>query len=804
MTGYIICNCCRSPAGSIPRPNDWSSSSPKPSQRYSLHYCSSQNISLDPYASIHFQYHRLESLSEISCAHDYQEYLKNRYSKALSDTSIEGWHDEQNSKFIDITIEKIGYVQEDELDRSLRTSSKPGINYRRQYSAQTCSSIAEMFQFDDSSKRQLILIEGNAGTGKTTLSHKVCKEWASNNILRKFTHVVLIHLRDQEPNHLHSVEDLFAGTGIDKFLTCKELAKKDTVLFWLDGWGELHNSYKKNSLFTRLLAGIAFPCATVVVASRPSATISLKKYCTFTHKYKLKGFSEPQIKAFVDDYFSRLQRNKERPEFMQKLKSIRGLAQLAEVPLNLSILTKVFLDMRFKFPNTLTEIYNIIILVVLQYHKEKVDSFDDYTKPIIDLDDLPPKMLDILHGLEKHAFDRFLPDSLTPEEEILQYINLQGRHLKNFNGMGLLDVKKQSYHTGDFKCYLYRYRVFQEFLAAIYLTRFQKSVETEELRKIFGDMDYEMVWIFYAGITKLKRVKMQHLLPDLNRPLQPTLLIGPVNTHEELVENWQQCYTHFQSMKEHEENHMQFLFTLILCCYEAENPEACKHVANYYYSNDICHIEIQPNHAIPYFLLAISYFITHSGKKWSLRCDNVIPSGVEFLLKYRKEMPSAFQTENTGGLWVLCFVVTLSEVEWFIELIKLQPSLQWVRLLTGSYLGDDGIQKLCNFLAYDDCNIAKIELEHCGIKNFGLKSVTNLLNNNSKLLYINLRKNSFSSEGIKTLLHNIEQNTSLEYLIIDEFFCRDPEIIYILQAINTIRTEKKANTLSLIQDFLNE
>jgi len=85
------------------------------------------------------------------------------------------------------------------------------------------------------------------------------------------------------------------------------------------------------------------------------------------------------------------------------------------------------------------------------------------------------------------------------------------------------------------------------------------------------------------------------------------------------------------------------LLTLILCCYEAENSKACdlvaenrnacNLVADYYYANNFCHIEIPPNHAIPYFLLAISYFIKHSDKKWSLRCDSIVPSGVEFLIK---------------------------------------------------------------------------------------------------------------------------------------------------------------------------
>ena len=739
-----------------------------------------------------------------SCAHKYRENLIDVYNK-LHVTSMQGWYDEQNSNFIEVTIERTVYVQKTEPIIYSTTSPNKVIQYTRQCSAaEPHDSIREIFQFGGSKKGELILIEGNVGTGKTTLSHKVCQEWASNNMLQEFTHVVLVHLRDQKPDNIHSEKDLFASMGDNAPATQKALAdcdSKNKVLFWLDGWDEIHDSYKKDSVFTRLLTGDSFPRATVVVTTRPSATISLKSY-KFSHRFKIKGFSESQIKAFVDKYFSEGLCDELLSElFMQQLHSVHSLPQLAEVPLNLSILLKLFYE-QHRLPKTSTEIYHNIVLVVLQYHKEK--AYDDHT-PIKLWDDfnLPKEMREILHGLEKYAYDCFLKKKPISQESMLAYMkDFQVEQLQNFNGMGLLEIKKVKCITGDSKCYQYRYKVIQEFLAAIYLSRLDPSIQTEELKEIFGDMNYEMVWVFYAGITGLKRVSIQDLLPKLDRPVQPTSSVL-VNAHEKLVENWHQCYAHFKSMTEHGENHMEFLLTLILCCYEAQNTEACNLVADYYYSSNICHIEIPPNHANPYFLLAISYFITHSGKKWSLRCDDIIQSGFEFLKYSQGERSPALQSESTSGLWVLCFVVKSSEVEIFIELMKMHLSLQWINLLHRSQLGDDGIEKLCNYLASDDCNIIKIELEHCGIGSVGLKSVTNLLKINSRLLYISLRKNSFSPEDIKTLLLNIKQNKFLEYLILDEQFLKNPEINYILQSINGMRRNKKAKLLSITDNFLS-
>ena len=51
--------------------------------------------------------------------------------------------------------------------------------------------------------------------------------------------------------------------------------------------------------------------------------------------------------------------------------------------------------------------------------------------------------------------------------------------MQNFNGMGLLEIKKVVYGVKEFKYYLYRFKVLQEFLAARYLTRLKPADETQ-------------------------------------------------------------------------------------------------------------------------------------------------------------------------------------------------------------------------------------------------------------------------------------------------------------------------------------
>ena len=61
---------------------------------------------------------------------------------------------------------------------------------------------------------QLFLIEGDACTGKTSLAYKVCKTWAKGDeVLKKYSCMVLVRLRDVKPQDNVTLEILLAATG---------------------------------------------------------------------------------------------------------------------------------------------------------------------------------------------------------------------------------------------------------------------------------------------------------------------------------------------------------------------------------------------------------------------------------------------------------------------------------------------------------------------------------------------------------------------------------------------------------------
>jgi len=131
----------------------------------------------------------------------------------------------------------------------------------------------------------------------------------------------------------------------------------------------------------------------------------------------------------------------------------------------------------------------------------------------------------------------------------------------------------------------------------------------KKMSDTFRKKEYEMVWVFYAGLTDLKQVPIDKVLEKHKMPLiQKHTIMLPARSLKGLVKAWTLCHTHYMHMIIGNIS-MEFLLSLILCCYEARNREACKVITDHLYADKVCRFEIPPNHATPYLLPAVSYFI---------------------------------------------------------------------------------------------------------------------------------------------------------------------------------------------------
>ena len=703
-------------------------------------------------------------------------------------------------QFVNVTLVKSLVSERDGND------VEPGHNIEGEvvYGSQHYVKYDEIFQID-SSTHQLLLFEGNAGTGKTTFSYKVLKTWAKGEVLQQYFCIILVELRDLKPGNDFSLESLFGeGQSLSSDI-CTEVLRMhgNKILIWLEGWDELDTEFMDNSVLKGLLFGSILPQATVVVTTRPSATRTLKRF-NFTHKFKLIGFIPEQVAKYVNRYCTTDDCQSDVAKtFMDNLKNVPGLVVLAEVPLYLAILVKLFKakkklpEKRKKLPEKLTDICSELLIICLQHHKERV--LNDH-QPITSFNDLPPDMKRIFKCMQKCAYEQFSlyhsQRSFTEQQISLHIFN--GSNIPdNFDGLGLFTVKNPTNNRGIAKTYEFVYKPIQEMLAALYLTSLPSDTLKNELFDTFQKQDYEMTWVYYAGLTDLKQVPIKEVLVmhQMTLQQQPSIILPAKSIFNDLIEAWKYCHSYYKDMTNN--CRIEVLLTLILCCYEAKNSEACRDIADHFYRDKVCRFEIPPNHATPYLLLAVSYFISHSGKTWSLRWNTVIQRGIELLFTHINDPSHYFTSPKAlNHLWVFCCIVTPSDIDAYCNAIKSQSSLQWIHLLPGSSLDDDSTSKLCECF-YLNSQVIKIEIDDCGISSNGLKSIAHMLSINQKILYIALRKNKFELDDLIEFLKHTIKNQYLQHLLLDNHFCESPEVSALLKEINQVRRVENCADLSI-------
>ena len=155
----------------------------------------------------------------------------------------------------------------------------------------------------------LILVEGRPGSGKTTLVHKIARDWASGgDMLTNANLVFLVPLRILDHEKVgHTLSDLLKSIFWDKSVlesVCSKVTELNGkgVCFILDGLDEYKQRDSKSSVVYALLYKRFIPNAMVIAASRPVATAGLRRNCVITKHIEVIGFSKDQIYEYIERF----------------------------------------------------------------------------------------------------------------------------------------------------------------------------------------------------------------------------------------------------------------------------------------------------------------------------------------------------------------------------------------------------------------------------------------------------------------------------------------------------------------------
>ena len=424
-----------------------------------------------------------------------KEHLIKLYSLMESEVPKDSWPPVGNSTFINLALIKQSrisrcdyYTVRGDMDDILE--SKEMVEYE------------EVFR--EYRQGALVLVEGRPGSGKTTLVHKVTRDWATGRkVLHGAKMVFLITLRllnfSEKDQSLLEVLEVFYGGEVLRKSVEHDLQEcgGEGACFIIDGLDEYQHKNKKESVIYQLIDKKCLPFSMVIVASRPVATNKLRGSCSM--RVEVIGFSKSQINEYVETYPFNVS-DKVVSDMVSKLKLYLSrhpnVLHMCYLPVHAAMICFLFSQLEGNIPHTETQIYEQFTKSTLLRQKTR----NEEKVQIKSLNDLFGEEELQFRSICKLAFDMIMNSQQVVSQSDAQ-VSLSDA---TSSVLGLLTVEHTSRHDGVEDLYTFHHLTFQEFLAAFHITGLEEQEQKYFLTKTKDNKDKKLrnVLKFYCGLIK--------------------------------------------------------------------------------------------------------------------------------------------------------------------------------------------------------------------------------------------------------------------------------------------------------------
>ena len=365
----------------------------------------------------------------------------------------------------------------------------------------------DLFKVESGKRRvRKVLVEGDAGIGKTTLCIAVSEDWANGKLFQQFELVLLLPLQMKAVASAGSLPELLkllhpSPRLCDSVARYLQIEEGESVLIIADGWDELGESQRQEGSFLyQFLFGHRFCLMSVVVTSRPSASARLRELPDIDRFVEVRGFSKEHIVEYIQSEFTSDQGKADR--LREQLEGNPLVESVCSVPLNCAIVCHLWRTLEEALPTTMTELYTKIILNFILRNIRKLDTYK-YVLKLPKFDSLPADLQQSWWLLCEFAFRALEKDQLVFSQEELEAFFPEGLALnKRILCFGLLQSAES---VGVGISFHFLHLTFQEYLAALYLTRqsTDKQLEAFQTQKsnFLLPHRFKMVWRFFFGIN---------------------------------------------------------------------------------------------------------------------------------------------------------------------------------------------------------------------------------------------------------------------------------------------------------------
>ena len=416
-----------------------------------------------------------------------KQCLLNFYS-SLKEVPQDSWPIVGPNTFVDVALLDTmrgskASVVEGEVDDVLQTNVK--------------STVSLIEAFGQYKEGALIILEGRPGSGKTTLTCKITKDWVNGKMLSNASKVFQVSLR-KDCDKMELFKSFYHSKAQAYVEQLEECGGKGAC-FILDGYDEFSNSQGEQSVVHQLIHKTYLPLAMVILTSRPIATATLRPKAT--RRFESLGFTKKCFEEFVNLYPFQSEGDEIHLQINDFLKVSSNVLNMCYLPFNASMIC--FLFDQFgeieNAPKTETEIYKLFILAVAL---RKLRILNPRTK-LLCLECLPDSDKVIFKQVCLLAFDMTVESNQTVELPVsLETLNSSSLR-------GLLTIDSTIRIAGLEDTVVFLHLTLQEYLAACHLASLDEHQQTEMIRLHSGRDHMLTMFKFYCGLVDFQNKLQQ-------------------------------------------------------------------------------------------------------------------------------------------------------------------------------------------------------------------------------------------------------------------------------------------------------
>ena len=347
----------------------------------------------------------------------------------------------------------------------------------------------------------LVLVEGRPGCGKTTLTHKITRDWARGpDILSQVHELFVVSLR------ILALKNVISLSGILNIIyhNCKtsqlvadklEESDGEGACFIIDGLDEYKERDNPDNVIYQLTNKEYLPKAMIIVVSRPVFNVQCFNVRDRASKrVEVLGFSKDQITTYLEAYnFKEISSVSRLDAFLKDHVNVRHMCYL---PVHAAMICYIYDNFDGEIPSTEAKIYELFTILTI---KRMLMVNNDSTK-IVSLRMLEGSLQKSFHNVCRLAFD------MTVSSKQAAYENDIDAHLSdevgsNIHSLGLVTIDSTTRLLDFEHLYSFLHLTFQEFLAAFHLTTLDEETQLIKVREHISKSEMIVLWKFYCGLV---------------------------------------------------------------------------------------------------------------------------------------------------------------------------------------------------------------------------------------------------------------------------------------------------------------